>query len=424
MRIVICYPTFPEFDTNCGALRLLEITKALVHAGHQVSFWALAQNDLKYQKVLEDLGICCFAGHPEAEDGSLGQLRQFLLQSNPGIAILVHHQVFNSVIPSIHALFPRCHCILDTVDLHYVRTRREAELSETEAARVFADASFTSEWAAIDHADSVWVVSETEKMQLRTDGLCQSKRVSVIGIVHVPQVSIRGSNERQGVVFIGGYKHSPNIDAVEFFMEQVYPLLRERRPEIQFTIAGSHPPPKFEKYNSVPGVRVTGFIDDHRALLESHLVSIAPLRFGAGVKGKIGDYLCTGTPCVTTSIGAEGMGLIHGKDVLIADSAEQFAAAVLKLHDDHDLWHQLSENGPQYVLRVLSPSAVKPALFEALTHAATNAPNRTSRWTFSRFLSVINPVATAGLAYSAYQSLRSGGLSELQLRYKRWITKK
>ena len=274
MQLLISYPCFPEFDKNSGALRLFEITKALVRRGHQVSFWALNESEPKYRMALEDLGVRCFAGQPEADDGSLGQLRKFLVQSNPELAILVHHFVFSTVIPTIRSLSPRCHCVLDTVDLHYVRERRSAELSGQLADREKANASYRKEWAALHEADSVWVVSAIEAEQLRKDGLPVEKSIAVIGNVHTAMDGTRPADQRKGIVFIGAYKHSPNVDAVDFYMEQVYPLIVEDCPDAEFTIAGSDPPSSFQEYASIPGVRVTGFVEDHRQLLESHLVAV------------------------------------------------------------------------------------------------------------------------------------------------------
>lgn len=408
---------------NSGSLRITEITTALAIAGHQVAFWAHSENDRRYRVKLEEQGVACFAGDPDPTDGSLAELQRFVFHANPEIAIFVHHDIFSNSISTIRSQFPNCHCILDTVDLHYVRERRASGLSGALSDREKADTCFREEWSALNKADSVWVVSEVEKEQLRTDGLEKGKDIFVIGNVHTAMLSTRPIARRNGIVFLGGYKHSPNVDAVDFFMEQVFPLLQAERPEIEFTIAGSYPPTSFEEYDSIPGVHVTGFVEDIRELLESHLVSVAPLRYGAGVKGKIGEYFCTGTPCVTTSIGAEGMGLVDGEDVLIIDSPVEFAAAILRLYKDEELWRHLSENGKHYVDRVLSPEAVKPALVNAVNGARNCQPVKVKLQRSYRLASLINPINLARSMRSVVQSLRSGGVGELCFRYRRWLWK-
>ncbi len=423
MRILLIYPTYPEWDTNSGAMRLFEIVKAILDCGDTVFFWALRENDPKYRTALERLGIRCFAGHPESEDGSLADLNVFLRNATPDVSLFVHHFVFSSAISTIRSLFPKCHCILDTVDLHYIRERRRAEMSGSDRDRVEAQHSLTSEWEALSAADSVWVVSSVETNQLVDDGLGHDKQIFVVGNVHVAKDSTLCADDREGVVFLGGYKHTPNVDAVEFFMDEIFPCLHAARPDIQFTIAGSHPPTSFKKFESISGVHLAGFVEDHRSVLESHLVAVAPLRYGAGVKGKIGEYLSMGTPCVTTSIGAEGMGLVHGTDILIADSPSEFASEIIRLHDDKALWNRLSKNGKMYVEHVLSPSAVKPALFNALQYAATTKPLTTRLRRFAKLAFLLNPSHLARLIQSTWQSLRSGGLNEVRLRYRRWLCK-
>ncbi len=422
MKVLIVYFEYPAFDTHSGALRLFELTKALRDAGHDVAFWSHQQSDAKYRAALESYGVKCFDGSPDAADGTLGLLHGFLTVFQPDVAVLSHHFVFSSSIATIRGMAPACHCILDTVDLHYVRERRAAELSGLESDRAAAEATFAAEWTALNAADSVWVVSDTERSQLRHDSLEPGKRVFVIGNVHVPKKETPDLEARDGIVYLGGYRFAPNVDAVDYFMEQIFPLVRAERKDIRFTIAGSHPPASFEKYAALEGVTVTGFVDDMQAVLEAHRASIAPLRYGAGVKGKIGEYLSTGTPCVTTSVGAEGMGLVAGKEVLVADTPEDFAAAILQVYDNKSLWQDLSLNGKKYVERVLSPVSVKPELSNSIEHARARPVRKRPR-AASLAWKILNPFACFRLAHSAYQSFRSGGLHEFQLRYKRWMAK-
>src|SRR5207253_325568 len=134
-----------------------------------------------------------------------------------------------------------------------------------------------------------------------------------------------------GLLFIGNFNHSPNSDAVEFFIESVLPLIRRSLPDVKFDVVGSNAPPHFQQYAS-DMVSFHGYVPDIAPLFGSRRVFVAPLRFGAGVKGKIGDALSYGLPVVTTDVGAEGMGFENGKHILIANDAASFAEMVIRVY--------------------------------------------------------------------------------------------
>jgi hypothetical protein len=124
--------------------------------------------------------------------------------------------------------------------------------------------------------------------------------------------------------------------------------VRARLPQAKFLIVGSRAPDRFREMN-VEGVELVGFVEELGPVLDKCRMSIAPLRYGAGTKGKIYTSLSHGLPCVSTSVGTEGMNLTHEQDVLVADTAEAFAAQVVRLHEDEALWNQLSANGYKFL---------------------------------------------------------------------------
>jgi glycosyltransferase involved in cell wall biosynthesis len=417
MNLLVVYPIYPEPDTNAGSQRFCEIIKILLARGLSVTLLAVEENDLKYRRALEAMGVRCAAYVKDGLRASTERFRAFLRQGAFDCAIFDHYTTYLECADYVRAFLPGCRRILDTVDLHFVRLEREARLSGDPAAQERAAEVRRQELRACRDAHQVWVVTEVERQVLGTE--VPGKPVCVIPTIHTLLPETPGYSAREGIVFIGNYYHLPNVDAVNFFMKEVLPVVREALPEVPVTIAGSNPPAAFRQYaKNDARVSVTGFVEDHHAVLCSHRVGIAPLRFGAGMKGKIGEYICCGLPCVTTSIGAEGMGLEPGVNALIADDPAEFGKAVVRVYQDVGLWEKLSREGPDYVRRRYSPEAIAPAVLGAVCSAAP-AHARSRKWA-GLLLPAINPAKWVRLGVGSVKALRRGGLAELSSCIKVW----
>jgi glycosyltransferase involved in cell wall biosynthesis len=171
---------------------------------------------------------------------------------------------------------------------------------------------------------------------------------------------------RRDILFIGSYRHLPNVDAVHFFVSDIWPLIRQRLPDAAFLILGSDPPPDILALKG-DGIDVSGYVEDLAPYFNRCRLSVAPLRFGAGIKGKIVTSLSFGVPCVATQIAAEGMGLTNGRETLIAESPQAFADAVVRLYADESAWQSLSDNGLEFVERNFSLAAGRERLRSVLT---------------------------------------------------------
>ncbi len=177
---------------------------------------------------------------------------------------------------------------------------------------------------------------------------------------------------RRDFLFIGGFQHTPNVDAVVYFVREIYPLVEARLRGAKFYIIGDKAPPSVVALAS-ENVIVTGLQPDVRPYFESVKLSVAPLRWGAGVKGKINQSMGFGVPVVATSVAAEGMGLIHGKDILVADEPENFAKALLELYHSEDLWNRLSKNGIKKTKLLYSKEAARKQLKRLLSDEHMNS---------------------------------------------------
>lgn len=368
MNIFFAYARFPETDRNSGALRVFEIIRILAEEGHSITFLAPSANEPKYREALENFGVECLCDEDRAVVADVEGFGKMLKEKDYGVAVFVEYFIYNRYAPYFRIALPECRLVLDALDLEHVRCEREAQVLNTREARENAARTRREEVAALRDADAVWTVTEVEKESV--GGIVPGKPVSVIPNIHRVDDEVPGYEARSGIVFLGNYHHRPNVDAVHYFMKDIFPSVRSGLPDVEFLIAGAYPDQTLYSYESEwDKVRVTGFVEDHRALLRQCRVGIVPLRYGAGMKGKIGEYMGCGLPCVTTSIGAEGMGLTDGHDALVADSAQDFAKRVVALYSDSALWAQLSKAGIERA-RALSDEAVRPMVAEAVRVAA------------------------------------------------------
>ncbi|HXF68197.1 MAG TPA: glycosyltransferase [Thermoflexus sp.] len=153
------------------------------------------------------------------------------------------------------------------------------------------------------------------------------------------------------LLFMGTMYYYPNIDAVLYFFKEIYPILRRARPDLRVQIVGHRPPPEIQRLAEYPGVEVTGSVPDVRPYYERATVFIVPLRLGGGTRLKIIEAMAMGLPVVSTSVGAEGLEIHPGEDILIADDPQAFADSVLRLLSDPALWRQLSAAGQRLARR-------------------------------------------------------------------------
>jgi glycosyltransferase involved in cell wall biosynthesis len=180
----------------------------------------------------------------------------------------------------------------------------------------------------------------------------------VPNIFKPPETAPPGPQGRKDILFLGGFWHKPNGDGVTWFVNEIWPKIRSREPEVQFIIAGSSIDADIKALEQSPGVKVVGYIEDLKALFDSCRVFVVPLRFGAGMKGKVGQSLNYGLPLVSTSIGAEGIPIEPEEDFLLANNANEFAASVIRLLRDDELWRKFQRHGQDIMAADFSPVTI------------------------------------------------------------------
>jgi glycosyltransferase involved in cell wall biosynthesis len=325
---------------------MLFILRALSQWCHPVFITTSKQRLPEYEKLLWKEGV---------ETAGALEFRRLLRERNFRAAIISRPAVAEMLLKPVRRADPRVKIIFDTVDVHFVRLMREAELTGDRRLARKAERYRKIETRLARASDLVWYASSTDRdaMEREAPGIPSA----VVPTIHAPHARGLPFDEREHLLFVGNFRHSPNADAVRFFAREILPLVRQTLPDVELLVVGDNAPPDFADYAQA-GVRPLGYVPDIDPLLARSRVFVAPLRFGAGMKGKIGEALAYGIPVVTTAIGAEGMSLRDGQEALIADSPGDFAAAVVRAYSDAGLWRRLSDEGYAHVAKNFSPEVV------------------------------------------------------------------
>jgi GT2 family glycosyltransferase len=331
----------PLHDREAGSARILEIIKILRDADYRVIFqpdnWLGAE---PYTTQIQALGVEVI--HDVAprlmRRGPTRKARTREALPSIDIAWVSRPNICERWLVTLRD-HPHIRVLYDTVDLHHVRLRRQSELEGT-AERHWKKIQAV-ELACAEAADATIVVTEEEKERLKEAGV---RRIYVVPTIHNPKVNApRDYAATKGLLFIGGYNHLPNVDAVVTLCRDIMPIVWQSLPELHVTLLGSNPPQKVLALRSQK-VAVPGYVADVGEHFMSHRLFVAPIRYGAGIKGKIGHALSYGLPIVTTPIGAEGFALRDGLDFLRAETAGEFADAIVRLYSDPDLWTTIATN--------------------------------------------------------------------------------
>ena len=353
-QILIVDEAVPQPDRDSGSLRLFNLMKMLCAEGAHVVFLATEHvPDIHALDALRAMGVEVW--HPAVS----ARAPAWFAEHGPRLAVVAacRYYLADKILPLARKHAPQARLVLDTIDLHYLREARAAELADSEAMRKSALRTRQRELAVIGKADLVLVVSRTERQLLAQDA--PAAQVEVLSNLHQTSDHGLAFAERRDLVFVGGFRHAPNVDGVLWFAQEVFPLVRAQLPDVVFHCIGSDPTPVVQALAKQDGILVHGHVPDLAPAMDGMRIAVAPLRFGAGVKGKINLSMAHGQPVVATSCAVEGMHLQDGVDVLVADEAESFADAVVRLYRDQSLWDLLSRNGRENVERHFSMEAAR-----------------------------------------------------------------
>ena len=378
-RALVCAPLMPEFDREGGSRRTYDFILFLRDQGWSVTFVSRSSMGPadRYVKVLEEAGVVALPMRGDNID-DLIRRGQF------DLAILAFWHIADLYLPALRALSPRTKVIVDSIDLHFVRNAREAFVQPTDASLpglvgAGCGEEFARELNAYAAADAVAVVSNKEA-ELLNILLGDQANAHVVPLCDDMRVSTRPFNRRRGLLFIGNFRHAPNIYAVQYLCDDILPRLPADVLESHplYIVGNGLDDTVREAVAGLNHIRLGGWVPDLAPYLEQTRVAVVPLRYGAGTKCKVIQSLMIGTPSVSTTICIEGLDLQNGDHVSVADDAESFAEAIVRLTRDRTLWHRLASNGRRHIVATHSRETARRQFLEIVEAALRTTGKRPS----------------------------------------------
>lgn len=356
MNVLIIADAYPMPDRNSGDFRFFNLI-GMIRQRHNVFFTALGEdrqaqeigNDLTahYRHVLADSGVQVL---------QVGVANS--LQSRAyGCVFFEWYFTATQLIGDVREWQPNARLVVDAVDVVFNRMQSKARVTQIAADISNAAEIRRNELAVYAGADAVITVTDADAEILHRE-VPEIRTYTVPNIHPLQETPLGSASADKSLIFIGSFTHEPNIDAMRYFCEEILPMIAEAEPGVKLRIVGNAPTQDVVQLASMR-VEVLGYVPETRPFLEASAISIAPLRFGGGMKGKIGEAMSFGLPVVTTSIGIEGFGLTPGEHVLVADDARSFADAVIKLLRDRDLLEKVRMAGYRFIRDHYSDVAVR-----------------------------------------------------------------
>jgi len=352
----------PEPDKDAGSVEVLHILSIFQSLGYRVHFVPETNftNIPVYTAQIQSKGMEAIYGP------YYNNLREYLTEMGEIIDTILVFRVDTAErnFDTIKKLAPHARLIFHPSDLHYLRAEREAELKNDSSIARQALEIKNKELEIIRNSDLTFVVSEYEK-ELLSKEVPDSECV-VIPMIRETSKRTTDFNQRSDVLFVGGFRHTPNVDAAEYLIEEIWPLVREKNISAKLRIVGSNMPDHFKKY-AADDLEIVGYVDDIEDVFNQCRLSVAPLRYGAGTKGKVGTSLNLGVPCIGTSTSFEGMPLENLDKVMVsADTTQDFAMAIAELYSDEERWENISIAGMAYVDQHFNIEAVRKIIKDVL----------------------------------------------------------
>ena len=382
-NILIIGYVWPEPNSSAAGSRMLQLINAFLQQSWRVTF-ASAANLSEHRIDLPALGV-----EEKIIALNCSSFDEYLNELQPDVVMFDRFFTEEQFGWRVANTCPNALRVLNTEDLHSLRNVRQqllktrqqsaameaekyqlsplADTAETLYGLMASDDMAQREIAAIYRCDITLIISRFEYQLLQQAFSVPEALLHYCPFLLPPATSIQPAfAQRQDFITIGNFRHEPNWDAVLCLKHQVWPRLRAQLPQAQLHIYGAYPPPKATAlHNPKQGFLVCGWADDAHEVMQNARVCLAPLRFGAGLKGKLIDAIQCGTPSVTTTIGAEGIDAAEKWPGFIADEREQFVTAAVNLYESPKLW-QVAQDRCADTLQQFSATTLTPFLINKL----------------------------------------------------------
>lgn len=361
-RVLILGFVWPEPNSSAAGARMVQLISIFKEQGFEVTF-ASSASDSEYRIDLEFLAVA-----KKSITLNCSSFDVFVKELNPSIVLFDRFMMEEQYGWRVAENCPDALRLLDTEDLHCLRLARQKAFKENRqftTDNLLVEDVAKREIASILRCDISLMISEFEMELLQKVFKIDSKLLYYLPLLLEPIAvstiqNLPSFEERANFVFIGNFLHEPNWNAVQYLKETIWPLIRKQMPEAVLQIYGAYPSQKvLQLHKPAEGFYIMGRADDAQKVVRNARVVLAPLRFGAGIKGKLVEAMQCGTPSVTTTIGTESMCGDLPWNGFIADEAQAFADKAIQLYQDANLWHEAQEYG----FRIIEKRYLK-SLFE------------------------------------------------------------
>jgi len=346
-RLLVIGCVWPEPNSSAAGSRMLQLLEFFLTENYQITFVTTASRS-DYALDLEKMNIASEVikmNHPSFDE--------LLKRIKPDLVLFDRFMTEEQFGWRVDKACPEAIKILDTEDLHFLRkTRTEAFKKNIPAKELYFDADITQrEIASIYRCDLSLIISEVEMKLLQDEfGLPENLLLYLPFLLEsISEKKIEefsNFNEKENFISIGNFLHEPNWNAVLYLKEEIWPLIKKELPQASLEIYGAYPSQKvWNLHNEKEGFIVKGRAENAESVMTKAKVCLAPIRFGAGLKGKLIQAMQCGTPSVTTKAGAEGIAGNYNWNGFIAENPGDFAQKAVQLYSDEKLWKTSVENG-------------------------------------------------------------------------------
>ncbi|MFT8675232.1 MAG: glycosyltransferase [Acetobacter sp.] len=337
-KVVFIDSRYPRIDRDSGSLDTFNMIRILQSFGYEILFIATSEFheiNIYGENLQKNNVIVVTSAHFDS-------IHSFLKQHGEQISLAILSRVDcgGHFMDDMRRLAPKARVIFNTVDLHHIRMEREAILKNDRMLLNEAYRTEERERYLIRMADCTFVVSSFEEAKCQE--LVPGADVALMPILRDIPGRQAEFSDRKGIGFIGGFKHQPNLDAVTYFLDNIWPSLRSQNPDITLHVMGADMPQSLKDLK-LPGVEMVGFVPELAPWFNRLRLTIAPLRYGAGAKGKVVSSFSFGVPCVMSAIAAEGMGIEGTAKALVADAPVSYVDIITRLYNNKSEWQQISD---------------------------------------------------------------------------------
>lgn len=336
----------PCFDKDSEALRIWELLEIFKQLNYHVIFLTdKGVQEQPYVEMLQQKSIEVIYQESGYELGLEQQLEKLLPIVD--IAWICHPQLWEKYAPLIRQ-HPQIKSVYDTVSLNYLKLQRSAEFDNQGMQNMRQWVRMqVRELQASHEADLTITVSALEKQILEQQ---QVQNLAIVPNIHrVSSEEQPGFDQREGLLFIGNYDLPHNLDGVNWLVTEIMPVVWQTLPNLTLTLLGNNPEAAVVDFNQDLRIKVTGYVPDVAPYFSHHRVFVAPLRYGAGVTGKVLHSLAYSLPIVSTEYAIAGMELINQQHFLEANQTQEFANQIIKLYSDAELWQKLADNSKEAI---------------------------------------------------------------------------